>query len=82
MVGLGLENKETFLYKAWEKLEATFVNRTDEVEQVLAKIETALLALERQPYTSNRFDSVSVRKVMAFLRKGRAFAKSGMTEMT
>jgi len=82
LVGLGLENKETFLYKAWEKLEATFVNRTDEVEQVLAKIETALLALERQPYTSNRFDSVSVRKVMAFLRKGRAFAKSGMTEMT
>ena len=70
LVGLGLENKETFLYKAWEKLEATFVNRTDEVDQVLAKIETELLALERQPYTSDRFDSVSVRKVMEFLRKG------------
>ncbi|MDQ1591627.1 MAG: hypothetical protein QOG71_2254 [Pyrinomonadaceae bacterium] len=68
-VGLGLENKETFLYKAWEKLEAEFVGQTDGVEQILAKIETELLALERRPYTGNRFDSVSVRKVMEFLRK-------------
>ena len=58
------------LYKAWRKLEAEFVNPTDEVEEVLAKIETELLALEIQPDTSNRFSSVSVRKVMGFLRKG------------
>jgi hypothetical protein len=67
---LWIDDKETVLYKAWERLAASFIDSTDGVKQVLAKLETVLLAFESQPYTDSRNRRVSANRVMEFLRTG------------
>jgi hypothetical protein len=69
LFGLRLEDTNTLFYKAWERLEAKCIEPTDEIEQVLAKIETDLLAFEKQPYTDTKSRRISTDRVMEFLRK-------------
>jgi hypothetical protein len=67
-LGLRLEDTNTVIYQAWERLSAEFIDPTDEVEQVLAKLETGLRAFEKQPYTNSNSRRISADRVMEFLR--------------
>jgi hypothetical protein len=63
LLGLQLEDTDSFLYKAWERLTGDFI------ERVLEKIEAELTALERsgEVHTPGR---ITIARVMEFLRDG------------
>lgn len=63
LLGVRLEDKDSFLYKAWERLAGDFV------EKVLDKIEADLSALEWSGEV-NTPGRVTIARVMAFLRDG------------
>lgn len=67
-LGLRLEDKETIIHEAWKRLSAKFVVPTDEVEQVLAKLETHLRKFESQPFHDSKSKRISTDRVMEFLR--------------
>lgn len=68
LLRLRLEDTNTVLYKAWEKLEAKSIDPTDEIEQVLAKLEACLLAFEQHPHTDTKSRRISADRVIKFLR--------------
>lgn len=63
LLGVRLEDKDSFLYKAWERLAGDFV------EKVLGKIEVDLYELERSGEV-NTPGRVTIARVMEFLRDG------------
>ena len=69
LLGLKLEDTNTILYRAWERLGADFVDLTDEVEQTLEKMNADLLGFEKQPHTEIKSRRVSAERVMMFLRE-------------
>ena len=69
-LGLGVNDKNTVLHKAWERLDSRFIERTDETEQMLVKIEAELQRFERQPYSDNRLRRIDSARVMQFLKDG------------
>lgn len=69
LLGLRLEDTNTILYKAWERLGAEFVDPTDEVEQTLEKMNADLLAFEKQPHIDIKSRRISAERVMTFLHK-------------
>jgi hypothetical protein len=66
--GLQLDDKETALHLAWEKLSATNLRQFVDKKQMLDNIEAALLDFDRQPYKDYRHRRISPRKVMEFLK--------------
>lgn len=67
--GLRLEDTNTIFYKAWERLGAEYIDRTDEVEQVLAKLKAALLTFEKHPHTDINSRRISTERIMTFLNE-------------
>jgi hypothetical protein len=67
-LGLKLEDTDTVIYEAWKRLAGKFIHPTDEVEQVLAKLETDLLEFERQLDSYNKSRRISTNRVIEFLR--------------
>lgn len=69
LLGLNLKDTNTVFYKAWERLDTNLIDPLDEVEQVLAKIESDLLIFEKQEHTDVKSRRISVNRVMDFLRE-------------
>jgi hypothetical protein len=69
LLGLRLEDTNTLFYKAWERLGSEFIDRTNEVEQVLEKVKADLLAFEKQPHTDIQSRRISMDIVMMFLNE-------------
>lgn len=69
LLGLTLEDTDTVFYKAWERLGAEYIERTDEVEQVLASLKADLLMFEKQPHTDLKSRRISTDRIMMFLNE-------------
>lgn len=69
LLGLRLEDTNTILYKAWERLGAEFIEQTDELEETLAKLKADLIAFEKQPHTDMKSRHISAERVMMFLHE-------------
>jgi hypothetical protein len=69
LLGLRLEDTNTILYKAWERLGAEFIDPTDEVDQTLEKMNADLLAFEKLPHIDIKSRRISAERVMMFLRE-------------
>jgi hypothetical protein len=68
-LGLGLEDKQTSLYQAWELLEAKHIDLRNGTQEIVAKLEARLVDLENQPYVEGQYRRIPVRTVMEFLRE-------------
>jgi hypothetical protein len=69
LFGLRLEDTNSILYKAWERLEAKYIDPTDEPEQTLAKLKDDLLVFESQPYIVTKTRRISAERVSEFLQE-------------
>ncbi len=67
-LGLRLEDKDTVIHKAWKRLATKFIKPTDEIEQVIAKLETDLCVFESQPHSDSKSRRISTNRIMEFLR--------------
>ncbi|HEY0375992.1 MAG TPA: hypothetical protein VGC87_03465 [Pyrinomonadaceae bacterium] len=67
LMGLGSESKESLLYRAWDKLKADSLAPTDDVGQILTKIEADL---DNDPFKNINSNPrhTSVDRVMEFLK--------------
>jgi hypothetical protein len=69
LYGLTLEDTNTVLYKAWERLEAKLIDPTEEIEQTLVKLKADLLAFENEPHTNTKSRRISAERVVEFLQE-------------